>query len=248
MKLVEIKNNQPVTTSVQVAENFEKRHDHVLRDIAGIEKDVPNFGEMFFEGIKQDSYNRDRRVIYMNRDGFSLLAMGFTGKKALKFKLQYIEQFNKMENHIKRQLPNTYKEALLQLVEQVEANEKLEERALVAEQINLELRPKATYYDLILQNDSLISITGIAKDYGWSAKKMNEFLHQLGVQFKQSKTWLLYQKYADKGYTQSKTSVVNGGKNTVMHTYWTQKGRLFIYDLLKKEGYLPIIEREKESA
>lgn len=250
-ELVIMKDHQAVTSSLNIAESFEKKHRDVLEAYdnllkTGVEE---NSADLFWEDTYIHPQNKQEyRVIYMNRDGFSLLAMGFTGKKALQFKLDFIAAFNEMGNHIKQQLPTTYKEALLQLVEQVEANEKLEERALVAEQINLELRPKATYYDLILQNESLVSISAIAKDYGLSAKKMNEFLHQLNVQFKQGKTWLLYQKYADKGYTQSKTSVVNGGKTTVMHTYWTQKGRLFIYDLLKKHNTLPIIECGKQSA
>ena len=100
-ELVIMRDRQAVTTSLQVAQNFKKRHDHILRDIDAIKKDVPNFGEMFVEGNEPDSYGRDRRVYYINRDGFALLAMGFTGKKALEFKLAYIDAFNKMEDHIK---------------------------------------------------------------------------------------------------------------------------------------------------
>jgi prophage antirepressor-like protein len=115
-------------------------------------------------------------------------------------------------------------------------------------QIIGELKPKATYYDLILQNKSLVTITQIAKDYGMSGRAMNKLLHKLGVQYKMSGTWLLYQKYADMGYTQSKTHAIDADKS-VMHTYWTQKGRLFIYDLLKNErGILPLIERSNKSA
>lgn len=113
-------------------------------------------------------------------------------------------------------------------------------------QIIQELQPKATYYDLILQSESLVAISVIAKDYGMSAKKLNNLLHELKVQFKQGKTWLLYQKYADKGYTQSKTHTIDAERSQ-MHTYWTQKGRLFIYDLLKnKKGILPKIEQENQ--
>ncbi|WP_330942554.1 phage antirepressor [Streptococcus anginosus] len=112
-------------------------------------------------------------------------------------------------------------------------------------QIIQELQPKATYYDLILQSESLVAISVIAKDYGMSAKKLNSLLHDLKVQFKQGSTWLLYQKYADKGYTQSKTHTIDAERSK-MHTYWTQKGRLFIYDLLKnKKGILPLIEQEE---
>lgn len=128
--LVIMKDQQAVTTSLQVAENFEKRHDHILRDIDGIEKDVPNFGEMFVEGTEPDSYGRSRRVIYMNRDGFTLLAMGFTGKAALQFKLKYIEAFNQMEDHINQQpqIPNTPRGlALLALAANEEASQRIDD-------------------------------------------------------------------------------------------------------------------------
>ncbi|ANK60054.1 phage antirepressor protein [Loigolactobacillus backii] len=117
------------------------------------------------------------------------------------------------------------------------------EGRLIAEQQVNELQPKATYYDLILRNKTLLSITKIAKDYGLSGTAMNKKLHQLGVQFKQGKTWLLYQKYADKGYTQSQT-FVDDTDTSRMSTYWTQAGRIFIYELLKQNGILPLIEQE----
>ncbi|WP_335871065.1 phage antirepressor [Bacillus sp. 2205SS5-2] len=115
-------------------------------------------------------------------------------------------------------------------------------------QIIGELQPKASYYDLVLQNKSVVPISIIAKDYGLSARKLNAVLHELGVQFKMGKTWLLYQKYAEMGYTQSKTHAIDAERN-VMHTYWTQKGRLFLYELLKREkGLVPLIERSTKSA
>lgn len=88
----------------------------------------------------------------------------------------------------------------------------------------------------------------IAKDYGWSASRMNKYLHEKGVQFRQGDIWLLYQKYAEKGYTSTKTHTYldNSGQHTKVHTYWSQKGRLFIYDLLKKDGILPQVERGEE--
>lgn len=95
------KNGQPVASSRDIAEHFEKRHDHVMRDIDAFGKDVPNFGEMFFSAEIPDSYGRPQRAYLMNRDGFSLLVMGFTGKSALEWKLKYIEAFNRMEAQIK---------------------------------------------------------------------------------------------------------------------------------------------------
>ena len=115
-------------------------------------------------------------------------------------------------------------------------------KRLVAEQQVYELKPKATYYDLVLQNKSLLSVTQIAKDYGKSAKWLNEKLHELGIQYKQGSTWLLYQKYADKGYTQSTTHVIDEC-NAKLLTKWTQAGRLAIYQILKSKNILPLIER-----
>lgn len=129
-----------------------------------------------------------------------------------------------------------------------ERSKKLELENAQNKQIIGELQPKASYYDLVLQNKSVVPISLIAKDYGLSAMKLNALLHELGVQFKMRKTWLLYQKYADMGYTQSKTHVIDEDKS-VMHTYWTQKGRLFLYELLKREkGLVPLIERSIKSA
>ena len=125
----------------------------------------------------------------------------------------------------------------------------LEEENAVQRQQLSELKPKASYYDVVLNSPDLVSVTEIAKDYGKSAQWLNEILHDKGVQFKQgNKIWILYQKYAEKGYTSTKTHTYpdsNGEIHTKVHTYWTQKGRLFIYDLLKGDGILPTMEREE---
>lgn len=112
-----------------------------------------------------------------------------------------------------------------------------------------ELQPKASYYDVVLNCKDLLSIGKIAKDYGKSAVWLNKWLHEQNIQYKQGDLWLLYQKYAEQGYTSTKTQTYNGSDGTIhsrVHTYWTQKGRLFIYDLLKQNGILPIIEKEQD--
>lgn len=96
-ELVIMQDQQAVTSSINIATDFGKQHGHVLRDIRTLQKDVSNFGEMFSEAMEPDSYGRNQTIVYMNRDGFTLLAMGFTGQKALQFKLKYIQAFNKME-------------------------------------------------------------------------------------------------------------------------------------------------------
>lgn len=123
------------------------------------------------------------------------------------------------------------------------------ERRSIAEQRVNELTPKASYYDLVLSNKSLVTITQIAKDYGMSGQAMNHKLHDLGVIYKQGNTWLLYSKYQRTGWTHSETIMVtksDGTQKAVMHTKWTQKGRLGLYELLKQHGILPLIETEDE--
>lgn len=123
------------------------------------------------------------------------------------------------------------------------------EGRLIAEQRVNELTPRATYTDVVLKNKSLVTITLIAKDYGMSGQGMNTLLHDLGVQYRQGKTWLLYSKYQKTGWTQSETALIpmdDGTKKAVMTTKWTQKGRLGLYELLKRHGILPLIETVDE--
>lgn len=146
--------------------------------------------------------------------------------------------------------PDLAIKAFMALKEEREKTKALNETVAVQTQQIAELKPKASYYDVVLNCKDLISVTEIAKDYGKTAQWLNNILHEEGIQYKQSnKIWLLYKKYADKGYTNTKTQTFNGsdGKvHTKVHTYWTQKGRLFIYDLLKKKGVLPLIELSNE--
>ena len=105
------------------------------------------------------------------------------------------------------------------------------------------LKPKAEYFDHCLQSESLLNATQIAKGYGWGAQTLNALLEELNVQYKTNGTWYLTYRYDNEGYTQTKTHIVADSGRTVEHTYWTQKGKHFLYDLLKKHGYLPLNER-----
>lgn len=127
-----------------------------------------------------------------------------------------------------------------------EQNADLQNTIAVQSQQLSEMQPKASYYDVVLSCPDLLSTTAIAKDYGKSARCLNQELHARGVQFKQGGIWLLYQKYAQEGYTRTKThtySAADGRQHSKVHTYWTQKGRLFIYDLLRADGILPLMEQ-----
>lgn len=157
------------------------------------------------------------------------------GKQARKYFLEVEKMWNSPEMIMKRALEIANKKVeYLQL-------ENSKQKQLIGE-----LKPKADYTDTILKNPGLVTITQIAKDYGMSGKKMNKILHNLKVQYKQSEQWLLYSEHHGKGYTNSETVDImrsNGREDIKMNTKWTQKGRLFAYDLLKKNGILPLIER-----
>lgn len=106
-----------------------------------------------------------------------------------------------------------------------------------------EMTPKVRYCELILQSKEALPITVIAKDYGYSGQSLNKLLSDMGIQYRLgSGTWLVYQKYAESGYTCTKTFAFDkGGSKTL--TYWTQLGRLFLYEELKKKGIIPLIEQ-----
>ena len=193
---------------------------------------------------------QNREVIFINESGLYSLILSSKMPNARKFKrwvtadvLPAIRKHGMYAIDEILENPDLAISALTQLKEERERRKQLECLALVQRQQIAELQPKASYYDLILQNKNTVPITQIAKDYGMSGRKFNELLHELGVQYKFRKTWLLYQHYAECGYTQSRTYAIDESRS-VMHTYWTQKGRLFLYDLLKNEGILPVIEQE----
>lgn len=142
--------------------------------------------------------------------------------------------------------PDTLITILQELKAEQEKSALLETTVQAQSQTIAEMKPKASYYDVVLNCKDLLSVTQIAKDYGKSAVWLNDFLHKKHVQFKQGKCWFLYQRYAEQGYTSTKTQTFNAPDGTVhtkVHMYWTQKGRLFLYDLLKSEGVLPLMEQ-----
>ncbi|WP_436700923.1 phage antirepressor [Lactiplantibacillus plantarum] len=109
-----------------------------------------------------------------------------------------------------------------------------------------ELKPKADYTDSMLANKGLETISMIAKNYGYSTREFNKLLHGLGIQYKQGKTWLLYAKYQDEGYTHvepyeyTNSDGIKQVRNTMK---WTQAGQKFLYDFLKSKGIIPLVEQ-----
>jgi anti-repressor protein len=161
---------------------------------------------------------------------------------------QYFIEVEKAWNSPEMVMTRALQIAQAQLDSVKTINLQLETTVKVQSQQIAELQPKASYYDIVLNCKDLVSTSVIAKDFGKSAIWLNQYLHDKGVQYKQggkNGIWLLYQKYAEQGYTGTKTNPYNGSdglQHTRVHTYWTQKGRLFIYDMLKNDGILPKVE------
>lgn len=162
--VLSMQSGEPVASSRQIAENFEKRHDHVMRDIDAIKKDVPNFGEMFFETTAPDSYGREQRAYLMNRDGFTLLAMGFTGKAALEWKLKYIAAFNEMKKKLTEQPQLTRSQLLATAL--IAAHEELEEKDKRIELLTADterMKPKEIFSDAVSTSQNSILVGELAK-------------------------------------------------------------------------------------
>jgi len=133
-------------------------------------------------------------------------------------------------------------ETLEEMLRNPEYNETLLNALREEREKNTALAPRARYCDLILQSKNVIPITLIAKDYSMSAQSFNNLLYDLGIQYRMGGTWVLYQSIAGCGYTKTRTYYISN-KTAVMHTYWTQKGRLFLYETLKGYGILPLMEK-----
>lgn len=261
MELVVNTENGLVTSSRMVAEHFGKRHDDVLKAIDAKKGTPQNCGlldSMFFETTYTTTQNKQVREVLMNRDGFSLLAMGFTGPKALEFQLEFINEFNRMEQELKKQIqvPTSYAQALLEagrlaleLEQEIGKVKALSDDIQVLEHRIAEHEPKLTYLDTILQSNEAVTITQIAADYGISATALNSILSEAKVQRKVNKQWILYTKYMNHGFTKSQTITVprnDGTLKQIMNTNWTQKGRLFIHELLSELGYIAKFDAKLE--
>ena len=143
--------------------------------------------------------------------------------------------------------PDTIIKLATDLKRERQEKEKLKLEVTQNKQIIGELKPKADYTDRILKSKSTMTVTAIAKDYGMSAIEFNKKLHDLNIQYKQSGQWFLYEKYQRCGYTHSKTTEYtrnDGSIGSKLNTEWTQKGRLFLYERLKENNIIPLIERE----
>ena len=196
--------------------------------------------------ISASGQNRNMTII--NESGLYSLILKSKLPSAKKFKRwvtsEVLPQIRKHDMYATDELLNN-PDLLIEVATKLKEERTLR---LIAEQRVNELQPKADYYDRILNNKGLVTVSTIAKNYGMSAVSFNKLLHELGIQFNQSGTWLLYSKFQDKGYTHIEPfdyEDKNGNRQVKTRMKWTQKGHIFLYETLKKNNYLPMIEREQ---
>ena len=253
--LVKEYKSQRVVTLYDIA----KVHNKVVNDVT---KTFNNNRNKFIEGIEffsltpiefselfpsvQDFIpNNVKEIILFTEYGYLLICKPFKDDLSWEVQRILIDNYFKIKEST---TPRTFAEALRLAADQAEQIEKLELDNKLKQQRILEMEPKENYYDKILQSKELLTITQIAKDYGMTGIEMNQKLKELGVQYKQGKIWLLKEKYQTQGYTKTKTVSYNhsdGTPDSNTYTCWTQKGRLFLYDLLKHNNVLPLIEQEE---
>ena len=221
------RDGKAVVSSRHIARVFEKEHRRVLQDIRTIAENDPVWGlHNFVQSYYTNEQNKSQPEYLITRDGFTLLVMGYTGEKAMRFKKAYIAAFNEMES---RFAPRNYKEALLALVAAEEKKEALEAQ-------NKVLQLTADKYEGQTDTVGLYKAGEIAKELGISAKRLNDFLHSCRVQYRPngSNTWQLYTDYAKDHIAVTQLVRLNNGYDMPM-LLWTPKGRDFIFDLAERE-------------
>lgn len=233
----------PIFLAKDVAEWIE--HSDVSTMMRTVDDDEKLTQTMFVSGQNRESW-------FLTEDGLYEVLMQSRKPIAKQFKKKVKEILKDIRSkgmYATDELLNN-PDLLIQIATQLKqeriARKELETEVKKQGQIIGELRPKADYVDRILKSKSLLNIGQIAKDYGMSGQALNKILHNLKVQYKQGNQWLLYSKYQSKGYTHSESidiQLSDGSIKVELRTKWTQKGRLFLYEVLKDNGYLPMIEK-----
>lgn len=252
---------QPLTNSVLVAEKFDKRHCDIIKKIKGLLNDSPQkCGQFFVSSTYTDSSGKENLMYIMNRDGFTLLAMGFTGQKALQFKLDYIDAFNRMEQTIRntRSLPSSADTAMLkQLVEttqtmaaqisrmQEELNRQRDMLLLPPTNVIVEeprISPRQRKYYTVKQ---------MAKELHTDSRLLNDFLEYMEIQEynRDKQRWMLNQSLIGLGYTYTVVyEPVNPDEEPREYMVWTPKGKEYINEKINEERRKYQENRRKENS
>lgn len=234
--------------SREVAEMVGKQHKELLRDIRTMSSYLDESKiapvEFFITSTYKDLKGEIRPCFLLTKQGCEMVANKLTGKKGTLFTARYVQRFNQMEQTSvdSYMIADPVKRAEKWIEEQKEKQYLITDNA-IKEQLLAEYEPKITYLDEILNSKNTMNITQIAADYGMSAIELNKILWNREVQRKVGGQWVLYKKHMNNGYTKSKTIIKE--EKAYPQTKWTQKGRVFIHNLLESLGYLAVMDNEQ---
>lgn len=256
--------NKEYMTSLEIAELTGKLHKHVLRDIRAILKQgvsETNFGLWSYKQEQPKGGCKDVACYKLTKKGCLILASGYNAVLREKI-INRWEELEKKERSSVASLPDFTNPAIAARAwaDQFEKNQVLtlenKQQKVELEKASQEIvglsaqittmKPKTTYFDVMMKNTSTSVVTSMAQDYGMSARAFNSLLHDLGIQHKVAGQWVLYRQYLDKGYVSSEPVSIthNDGRQTIKYiSKFTQKGRFFLYEFLKEKGILPLIEQ-----
>lgn len=255
-EMIEFVESQKTMSSLEIARLTGKPHNDVLKAIRAMEPAWEETTEgKFSRSEYKDSTGRTLPCFELTKTECLYVATKFNDKARAKLVIKW-EELERKERANMLQLPNftnpaeaarawaqEYEQKTTLMVE----NKRLEEENIQLAVENQELKNDKNYLDLIMRSKALLTISQIAQDYGMSGKALNKKLAEMGIQYSINGQWILYAKYKDCGYVSSRSIDItraDGRPDVVLHTEWTQAGRKFLYEELKKLGILPMLERD----
>lgn len=238
--------------SREVAEMIGRQHNELLKDVRKYigylaEGEIPH-SDFFLKHTYLDANNQERPCFLLTKEGCEMVANKLTGKKGTIFTAKYVKRFNEMQQE---QASYTIEDPIKRAERWIEEQRQLKylaDKNEVQAQLIAEYEPKISYLDKILESKGLLATSQIAADYGMSAQALNKVLHEEHVQHKVGGQWILYMEHMNKGYTKSQTINIrrsDGRPDTKMNTKWTQKGRLFIHEILEDRGISALMDIEE---
>ena len=251
-----VDNPQQTMSSLEIAKLTGKPHNDVMKAIRTMEPAWKKISEGNFSlASYSDAQGKQRPCYELTKTECLYVATKFNDEARAKLVLRW-EELEQKQRAQMLQLPDftdpaeaamawakEYKEKKVLAIE----NKKLEEDNIQLAAENQELKHDKNYLDLIMRSKALLTISQIAQDYGMSGKALNKQLAQMGIQYSINGQWILYAKYKDCGYVSSRSIDItraDGRPDVVLHTEWTQAGRKFLYEELKKQGIIPMLERD----
>ena len=242
-------------SSLEIAKLTGKPHNDVMKAIRKMEPAWEKISQSKF-GLAsyKDAQGKDRPCYELTKTECLYVATKFNDEARAKLVIRW-EELEQKQRAQMLQLPDFTDpaEAAMAWAKEYRAhkalaieNKQLEEENIQLALENQELKHDKNYLDLIMRSKALLTISQIAQDYGMSGKAMNKQLAQMGIQYSINGQWILYAKYKDCGYVSSRSIDIthnDGRPDVVLHTEWTQAGRKFLYEELKKQGIIPMLER-----